>query len=195
MLAPATLEPKLIIQELWKRKLDWDEELPPDLKHRWNDWKATLHQLPSIETPRWYGFKFSEKSILELHVFADASSCAYGAVAYLRFKSNSEFKCSFVIGKSRIAPFKENSLSIPKLELQVAVTTSRIKIKIMEELKETVTNVFLWSDSKTVLNYSHNDYSNFGVYVTHRVNEILNSTNIEDWQYVPTKCNSLHTIL
>ena len=27
MLAPATLEPKVIIQELWKQKLDWEEEL------------------------------------------------------------------------------------------------------------------------------------------------------------------------
>ena len=99
-----------------------------------------------------------------------------------------------MIGKSRIAPIKENSLSIPKLELQAAVTASRIKVKIMEELKETVTSVFLWSDSKTVLNYLHNDYSNFGVYVTHRVNEILNSTNIEDWQYVPTKSNAAETM-
>ena len=122
-----------------------------------------------------------------MHVFADVSSCAYGAVAYLRFKSNSEFKCSFVIGKSIIAPIKGNSLNMPKLELQAAFTASRIKVKIMEELKETVTSVFLCSDSKTVLNYLHNEYSNFGVYVTHRVNKILNSTNTEDWQYVSTK--------
>ena len=195
MLAPATLEPKLIIQEIWKRKLDWDEELTPDLKHRWNDGKATLHKLPSIEIPRWYGFNFLQESALEFHVFADALSCAYGAVTYLRFQSNSELKCSFVIGKSRIAPIKENLLSIPKLELQAAVTASRIKVKIMEELKETVTSVFLWSDSKTILNYLHNDHSNFGVYVTHRVSEILNSTNIEHYQIKCfRRCNSLHTI-
>ena len=117
VLTAVTHEPKLIIQELWKRKLGWDEQLPPDLKYRWNDWKATLHELPSIEIPRWYGFKFQEKSALQLHFFADASSCAYDAVAYLRFKSNNKFKCGFVIGKSRIAPIKENSLSIPNLEL------------------------------------------------------------------------------
>ena len=121
--------------------------------------------------------------------FVDASSCAYGAVAYLLFKSNIEFKCSFVIGKLRIAPIKGNLLSIPKLELQAPVTMSKIKVEIMEEFKETVTSVFLCSDSKTVLNYLHNDYSDFGVSVTRRVNEILNSTNIEDWQYVPTKLN------
>ena len=81
MLVPATLKPKLIIQELWKPKLDWDEELPPDLKHQWNDWKATLHELPSIEIPRWYGFKLPEESALELCVFTDVPSCTYGAVA------------------------------------------------------------------------------------------------------------------
>ena len=70
-----------------------------------------------------------------------------------------------MIGKLRIASIKENSLSIPKLELQAAVTVSRIKVKIMEELKETVASVFIWSGSKTVLNFLHN-YSNFRVYVT-----------------------------
>ena len=95
-----------------------------------------------------------------------------------------------MIGKSRIAPIKENSLSILKLELQAAVTASKIKVKIMEEPKETVTNAFLWSNSKTLLNDLHNDYSNVGIYVNHGVNEILNSTNIGDWQYVPTKLNA-----
>ena len=124
MLVPATLEPKLEIQELWKRKLGWDEELPPDLKHRWNNWKATLHEWQSIEIRRWYGFN----QVVAL-------SCAYYAVAYLQFKSSREFKYSFVIGKLRIAPIKENSFSIQKLEPQTAVIPSRIKAKIMEELK------------------------------------------------------------
>ena len=104
MLDPATPEPKLIIQELRKRKLDWDEEFPPDLKYRSNEWKETLHELPSIEIPSWYRFNFPEESALELHVLADASSCVYGAVEYLRFKSSSEIKCNFVIGKAGIAP-------------------------------------------------------------------------------------------
>ena len=113
ILASATYEPRLIIQELWK--------------HRRNKWKATLHELPTIEIPRWYSFKFPGESALELHVFADASSCAYGAVPNLRFKSSSEFKCSFMIDKSRNTQIKENSLSITKLELQVAFTVSKIK--------------------------------------------------------------------
>ena len=67
--------------------------------------------------------------------------------------------------QSIIVLIKENSLSLPKLELQTAVAAFRIKVKIMEELKETVTSVFLWLDSKTVFNYLRNGYSNFGVYI------------------------------
>lgn len=79
--------------------------------------------------------KFPGKSAVELHVFADVSCCGYGAVVYLRFKKSSEFKCTFVIGKLRIVSVKKNSFSIPKLELQVAVTASRTKAKKMKELK------------------------------------------------------------
>ena len=49
---------------------------------------------------------------------------------------------------------KKNSPSIPKLELQTAVTASKIKVKIMKKLKELVTKVFFWSDSKNVLDYN-----------------------------------------
>ena len=107
MLAPATLESKLIIQELWKRKLNWNEELQPPLRHQWNEWKTTQRELPFIEIPKLYGLKFSRDSALELKVFADASNCASGTVADLRFKSSIGFKCSFVIGKSRITPIKK----------------------------------------------------------------------------------------
>ena len=38
IVSPCLIEPKLIIQELWKRKVDWDEELPSDLKYRFQEY-------------------------------------------------------------------------------------------------------------------------------------------------------------
>ena len=35
LLAPSMLEAKLILQQLWKISLDWDEEIPPNLNNRW----------------------------------------------------------------------------------------------------------------------------------------------------------------
>ena len=36
----------------------------------------------------------------------------------------------------------------------------------------------------------NNDYSNFGAYLTHRVNAVLNSTSTEDYKYEPTTLNA-----
>ena len=60
---------------------------------------------------------------------------------------------------------------------------------ILEERREAISKIYLSTDSRTVLNYLYNEYTNFGVYVTHRVNEIRNNTNIEDWHYVQSKSN------
>lgn len=52
----------------------------------------------------------------EVHVFCDASECAYGSVAYLRTEScNGEVEVSFITARSRVAPRKQQS--IPRLEL------------------------------------------------------------------------------
>ena len=55
-LTPFTLEPKLLIQELWRQKLEWDEIIPRDILQRWNKWKVSFNQIQSINIPRWYGF-------------------------------------------------------------------------------------------------------------------------------------------
>ena len=41
----ALSEPKWIIQQLWKSKIDWDELLLSDLTKRWQKW---LDNLPDI---------------------------------------------------------------------------------------------------------------------------------------------------
>lgn len=52
-MTPAVLEPKLIIQELWKKNIEWDEDVPDDLAQRWSKWQATLPNLSKTEIPRW----------------------------------------------------------------------------------------------------------------------------------------------
>ena len=48
-------------------------------------------------------------------------------------------------------------MAIPRLELQAAVLASRLKTTILSKLKLNVNQVFLWSDSSTVLKYSKNE--------------------------------------
>ena len=92
MSAPATHKPKLIIHEIWKRKSDRDEETPADLKHGWNYWKKTLHELPFIEILWWCGVlsSFQENQHLSCMFLQTKKS----AVAYLTFKTHNEFSQS-----------------------------------------------------------------------------------------------------
>ena len=51
-LAPVIVVAKLLMQELWLRKLDWDERLPDDLQGQWFDYHNTLNNLESLKVPR-----------------------------------------------------------------------------------------------------------------------------------------------
>ena len=96
-----------------------------------------------MEIPRWYDIDFINEQSLQSHVFADASNNAYGTVAYLRQAHEENVKYSSIFGKSRLAPTKQNLLTIPKLELQVAVIVSRIKVTVLEEMRETISEIYL----------------------------------------------------
>ena len=68
----AVLEPKLIMQELWKRSIEWDEDVPDDLAQRRSKWQATLSNLSKIEIPRWYHTNLSAEEstcLLMYHQF------------------------------------------------------------------------------------------------------------------------------
>ena len=189
IISPLMLEPKLIIPELWRRNLAWDEQLPEDIKQRWIAWKRNIPSLAKIKIPRWYGFTATDMVQLELHVFFDGSQCAYGAVVYIRYILNKSVTSNFVPGKPRLAPIKKSSMSIPKLELQAAVIGVRLKTTVMEEVNLEIKKVFCWCDSKTVLIYIRNEHSNFGVYVAHRINEIRENSSVSQWHYIPSNMN------
>ena len=60
---------------------------------------------------------------------------------------------------------------------------------IIEETKCEFKAVYLWTVSKIVINYLKNETTNFGVFITHRINEIRNNSKVNEWHYVSTKDN------
>ena len=85
--------------------------------------------ISDINIPQRFGFEKRLGNRIELNIFCDASSEAYGAVAYVNYFSKCSKKdiSSFLLSKSRLAPIKEKSLAIPLLELQAAVLAIRLK--------------------------------------------------------------------
>ena len=67
----------MFLQTLWKEKKDWDEKLNPDQIKVIHEILVDLKRVSEFVLPRHVLYNCAD-----LHVFADASSKAYGAVAY-----------------------------------------------------------------------------------------------------------------
>ena len=130
------------------------------------------------------GFKWTE---CELHIFADASQTGDGARSYVRaLNSNQDIHCSLILGKSRVAPIKPTT--IPRLELQAALLAAKQSKGVLSEL-DWKCNSYLWSDSKIVLGYIHNDAKRFHTFVANRLSQIHDVSDISQWNYVRTDKN------
>ena len=49
--APFTVRAKVLMQEIWMAGVDWDDELPENLKAKWEEWVSELPQLSNIVVP------------------------------------------------------------------------------------------------------------------------------------------------
>jgi len=114
-----------------------------------------------------------------LHIFADASPHAYGAVAYLQQGTQSTIQMS----KARTAPLKQQSL--PRLELMAAVLGTRLYSFISKSVSADM-HVCFWSDSQIYLSWITSK-KKLKPFVNNRVNEIR-SISIS-WRYCPSSDN------
>ncbi|XP_062532236.1 uncharacterized protein LOC101744854 [Bombyx mori] len=89
-LAPCVIVLKMFMQKLWLAGLDWDSELPEDLKTEWQNYLTNFEHMQAIQLPRWLGIANNVK--IELHGYCDASCAAYAAVIYIRVITDNEIK-------------------------------------------------------------------------------------------------------
>ena len=129
---------------------------------------------------------------VELHMFGDSSQDVFCAVAFLRarFASPHQTELAFVFGKTRVAPMK--ALSIPKLELHAALLATRLKEEILKGLTFKVTDIFMWTDSTTVLQWL-NSCNKLPVFVGNLTGEILESTTTDQWHHILSGDNPADT--
>lgn len=78
------LTAKLILQELYRLELGWDDDIPEHLTKEWNSWLKDLHLLKDFGVSRCFKPRdFGKVTFNQLHHFADASREGYGTVSYL----------------------------------------------------------------------------------------------------------------
>ncbi|XP_039856539.1 uncharacterized protein LOC120714406 [Simochromis diagramma] len=161
---PFTTRAKVIVQRLWQNDRNWDDPIEGELLQRWQEWVSELQYLQEICLPRCYIAPATQEGTFQLHVFCDASESAYGAVAYLRFKSaEHEVHTAFIMARSRVAPRKK--LSIPRLELCAVLAGAQLSRLLLSELTLPISETTLWTDSTTVLNWIQSESCHYKVFV------------------------------
>jgi hypothetical protein len=84
---PFVMSAKIIIQDAWIPNLEWDQEVPPDLRRRFRQWLSELPAVRQWTIPRSFvALPWGNASCnIERHAFGDASERGYGTVVYCVF--------------------------------------------------------------------------------------------------------------
>lgn len=185
ILGPVTILAKILMQELWKSGLDWDEPVTGTILSNWFEFKGQLRSVEMLKIPR----RVVDDNPVEIqaHGFADASERAYGACIYIRTQGCQGVHTYLLCAKSRVAPVKR--LTLPRLELCAAVLVAKLMHKVKTTLSIKINKTYLWSDSTVVLHWVKNTSTSWKTFVANRVSIIQGITTVEDWYHVRSNEN------
>lgn len=184
--SPAMIIAKILMQDIWAAKLDWDQPVPLPIKERWMTFWSQLACLESIKIPRWIGI--SKGVTIQLHGFADSSIQAYGCSVVLRaVHPDGTITCNLLASKSRVAPLK--SITIPRLELAAAELLSKLMYSVRESMELQNEPYFLWTDNTIALHWINKPIHTLKLYVANRVKKIQELSDITRWQHIRTHEN------
>ena len=187
LVTPVILEARLIFRSVCQQGVNWDDPIPSTDAARWQKWKKDLVELNKLRISRCLS---PDRKLIgtQLHVFADASSYARGAVCYLRPEDvDGKYECRIVAARSRLCGSGVNT--IPRLELEAALDAVKLAEFVKRELELHDCPCMYWSDSSVVLFSLRAESKKFPVFSRNRLSQIERLTSIHDWRHVPSELN------
>jgi len=185
-LSPFLLKARLVIQDLTRMKLGWDETPPDHQLSQWREWRTGLEMIRHFSIKRCVRPQGAVEC--QLHHFSDASQFAYGTVTYFRVvNQDGSIDCTLIMSKSRLAPLK--TMSIPRLELSAAALAVRVDSMLQQELNLDLKPSVFWTDSAIVLGYIHNTMARYHTFVANRISAIRDGSVPEQWRHVASADN------
>ena len=136
LIQPIIIGLDILLQNICKEKLDWDDMLSQKLLEDWHDCLTKLEKIGSIETHCRFEIGNNTNPVVkwEFHGFCDASLNGYGACIYVKtiYKSG-KISVKLLLSKSRVTPLKQET--IPRLELLGALVLSWLMLSVRNSLK------------------------------------------------------------
>ena len=180
LITPFAIRIRRPLQAVIKQGKKWDEKVPAefhiDLQKLIDDSK----NMPDITTKKC--LVTGQRTSQQPQVFTDASNIATSVVIYMRSKTTEgNVVVSYAISKSRVAPIKQTS--IPELKLEAATMGAELARFVVTEMKLNFSSDHFWTDSTETLGWINSDKRQ-KVFVTNRVNKILEHSKAEEWKHV-----------
>lgn len=192
LVGPLIVRAKILLQSLWREKIDWDEPVQADIREKWVEYRTQLSALNGLSISRKITNNL-KSGVIEVHGFSDASTVAYGCCLYLRCTDDvGVHHTNLICAKSKVAPLK--TLSLPRLELCAALLLTRLANNLIPKLQLKVSRQYFWTDSKIVLAWIASSSTKWKTFVAHRVSEIQDKTAINEWRHVNTHENPADVI-
>ncbi|XP_003740990.1 uncharacterized protein LOC100904124 [Galendromus occidentalis] len=192
LICPIAINFKFLMQIIWSRRIDWDVELPDDLRAKYLEAVNNLKNAPFIQVERNLFELPRDQATRELHVFADASFSAFGTSAYIReFQGpypKDKVSVKFIMAKTRVTPLK-GKWTIPRLELMAALLAARMASKIRKYLSNEIDSIHMYSDSSSVLGWIRDTPDRWTQFVSNRIREIQSLTDPNSWSYIRSEEN------
>ncbi|XP_018496465.1 uncharacterized protein LOC108864744 [Galendromus occidentalis] len=182
-ISPITIRAKILLQSVWKQKIDWDDRLSGESLEAFENFAGSLDEARAV---------FANRNIVtareiakrELHAFCDSSMEAFATVVYIReLLSSGGAVVHFVASRARVAPLK-SEFSIHRLELIGAVLSARLVDRVKSYLNCHFDSVHYWSDNSPTLHRIKDSPSRWKAFVANRIREIQSLSGPSEWDYV-----------
>lgn len=183
-LSPVILLAKILIQDVWKLGIGWDEELPSNIAEGWHNLASGWAELAAISLPR---YATSVGATWRLVGFCDASMKGYAAAVYLVSGNPDGSTTSALLkSKTKVAPLKY--LSVARLELCGALLLVRLMSSIDLPAAAPQPPIFL-TDSEVVLAWLRKPSHSLKTFEANRVSSILEGSSVASWHHVSSEDN------
>ena len=179
LLVPIVARFKIDLHDLVTRKLQWDDEIPEELRKLWVENFDLMSKLGDIQFSR--ATVPSDAVSLEMETIeaGDASSQMICTAVYVRFmRKNGTYSCELVLGKSKLVP---SGMTIPRAELYAAEINSSLGQMAQRAFGSKIVGRYKITDSKVAYYWIHAWEKPLKIWAFNRVNEVLRWSDLDMW--------------
>ena len=192
IIQPILISLKILLQQIHKSKIGWDDELVDSLKEGWLKCLSEIEEFERIEVDRRFEevMRVTRLFGVNFMVLVTLVIKHFGACVYVRSVCLSgRVNVKLLTSKSRVAPLKD--CTIPRLELMGNLLLATLVTSVKKALENTVElhKTVFWTDSQVTLAWIKSYKKEFKTFVENRLQKIRELTNASDWFYVKSAEN------